>query len=599
MTTPLTPAPDSEGPAHVSHVPAPQPALSLRQQLAAFDGVFWICIFMELMERMAYYGVRLVVPVYLVLGQSAGGPGLNHIEKGYILASWGAMQSWLPVLVGGFADRFGYKRTIFVSILLKTAGYAGMALAGDFWGMMLGTQLLAAGTGLFKPGIQGTLAHSIAKSPGTNSMGWGLFYQSVNIGAAVSAYIPMFTRDIFGWPSVFIACSLLVCSNLIPLMFYDDPKDERQTIKDERSILRLIGESIRDLFTSPVLLGFIIISAGFWFTFHQIFDMLPNYVDDWTDSTGFKRMIGETFGLTSWVAEADKGVNIPQERLLNLNAILIMFTMFAFAWLSSKVQVLTSTIVGMGVASLSVGIFLLTANFWMVVLGITLFTVGEMLSSPKRQEYMASLAPPGKRALYLGYANMPDGIGWVLGSLLAGAAYEEHGDKKNLARRFLEGQDGPAVEAAARTFAEKAQAWPAKLQGLADDKAAALLKEAGTSIEAYRELVTNAAKALKLPEGTLPAQVLDTLAQKVALGGDGADLVAKILPREDVLAHVVQAVPTLPGGATNSLNALREHLFLTYDPGQIWFIFIVIGLLSTVMMVGYDRWVRSRVQRPV
>ena len=52
----------------------------------------------------------------------------------------------------------------------------------------------------------------------------------------------------------------------------------------------------------------------------------------------------------------------------------------------------------------------------------------------------ASLAPPGKRALYLGYANMPDGIGWVLGSLIAGSQYEQKGDKINLARRFLADQ---------------------------------------------------------------------------------------------------------------------------------------------------------------
>jgi hypothetical protein len=37
-------------------------------------------------QRMAYYGVRLVVPVYLVLAKTDGGPGLSHVEKGTILA---------------------------------------------------------------------------------------------------------------------------------------------------------------------------------------------------------------------------------------------------------------------------------------------------------------------------------------------------------------------------------------------------------------------------------------------------------------------------------------------------------------------------------
>lgn len=570
------------------------PATSLGQQIRAFDRVFWICIFMELMERMAYYGVRLVVPVYLVLDPASGGPGLSHIEKGQILAAWGAMQSWLPTFAGGFSDRFGYKKTIFVSVLLKTAGYAGMALAGDFWSMFLGTQMLAAGTGLFKPGIQGTMAHSIAKSPGTESMGWGLFYQSVNVGAAVSAYIPAFTRDIWGWPSVFVACSAIVCSNLIPLMLYEDPKDERATAGDERGVFALVGESVKELFTSPQLLGFILISAGFWFSFHQCFDMLPNYVDDWTDSTGFKRMLGETFGWQDWVKEANEGVNIPQERLLNLNSILIMTSMFFFAWLSSKVAVLTSTIGGMLIASLAVGIYMTTASFWPVLGGITIFTVGEMLSSPKRQEYMASLAPPGKRALYLGYANMPDGIGWVLGSLLAGEAYDEHGDKINLARKFLKDQDGAAVEQAAQGFVTKAEGWAAALPQLQDAALEEKAKALGTTAQGWKEFVTRGADALQLPKGATAEQVLAALKTKVAAGGDNLDVLAEILPRGEVLGHVARAVPTLPDGTATTAASLRDHLYATYQPGQVWTTFLVAGLASTVLMVGYDRWVRSR-----
>jgi len=573
---------------------SPARATGLWQQIAAFDRVFWICIFMELMERMAYYGVRLVVPVYLVLGQSAGGPGLSHAEKGLILAAWGAMQSWLPTFSGGFSDRFGYKRTIFVSVLLKTAGYAGMALATDFWSMVLGTQMLAAGTGLFKPGIQGTMAHSIARAAGTESMGWGLFYQSVNIGAAVSAYIPMFTRDVFGWRSLFIACAAIVCSNLVPLFFYQDPQDERQQARDDRTIVQLIGESLRDLFTSPVLLGFIFISAGFWFCFHQFFDMLPNYVDDWTDSTGFKRAAGEALGMSDWVAEANKGVNIPQERLLNLNSLLIMFTMFIFAWLSSKVRTLTSTIAGMGIASLSIGLFIGSANFTLVVTGVVLFTIGEMLSSPKRQEYMASLAPPGKRALYLGYANMPDGIGWVLGNLIAGVAYEEKGDKINLARRFLAGHATPTAQQAAQSFVDAAQSVQAKVAGLQGDAAASALKAAGSSPEAVKELTANIVKVLHLPDATPTAEALRLLGARVRESPQAATVVADALPRAEVLDHVVRAVPTLPGGGATSLASLRDHLFATYQPGKVWITFIAVGVGATVLMVAYDAWVRRR-----
>ncbi|MDP2313055.1 MAG: MFS transporter [Pseudomonadota bacterium] len=548
-------------------------------QIRAFDRVFWLCIFMELMERMAYYGVRLVVPVYMVLGVGDGGPGLDHVQKGTILACWAAMQSWLPTFAGGFSDRYGYKRTIAVSVFLKAGGYFLMSQADGFGSMLIGTQLLAAGTGLFKPGIQGTMAHSIVKSRGAESMGWGLFYQSVNVGAAVSAYIPMYTRDVFGWPSVFLACTAIVLVNLIPLFFYEDPVDERTHGADERSVFALVKESVGNLFTSPVLLGFIFISAGFWFSFHQLFDMLPNYVDDWTDTTVLLRDIGATFGFESYTAAAAAGETISQERLLNVNALMIMFTMFVFAWLSGKLRVLTSTMVGMGIATAAFGLFVFTANVYLVLLGVVVFTVGEMLSSPKRQEYMSSLAPPGKRALFLGYANMPDGIGWVLGSLVAGSTYEEHGDKVNLARAHLATVTDPAAVQAARTWISTVTDRAAQAAGMTPDAAKEWLATQGTSPAALAEI-----------QKKLDAPIAQGLAEVAALP-DAAlvQRVAELVPRGEVIDHLVASVPSLVDA-----SGAREFLFASYDPGQVWIPFIAISAVSVVGMFFYDRWVQGR-----
>lgn len=541
------------------------PPQSLFQQLRGLDHVFWICIFMEAMERMAYYGVRLVVPVFVVLAPSEGGPGLSHSEKGTMLAGWAAMQQWLPTFAGGLSDRYGYKRTIAVSVVLKASGYAVMSQADGFWMMILGTQLLAAGTGMFKPGIQGTMAHSIARQPGLASLGWGLFYQSVNVGAAIAAMLPAFARDTmgWGWHGVFALCSALVLSNLIPLFFYTDPVDERAAQKDERGPFTLVFESMRELFTSPVLLGFIFISAGFWFGFHQFFDMLPNYVDDWTDSSRLLAVMGDVTGNATWQAEAAQGINIPQERLLNLNAILIMTTMFFIAWLSSKVSTLTSTILGMIIASLSMIAFVYTADVFVLLGGVAAFTLGEMLSSPKRQEYMASLAPPGKRALYLGYANMPDGIGWVAGNLVAGASYEEKGDKVKLCRDFLAENASP--------------------------QAAAIWLERARVGEIKAEALVEMAKSMKATDAEDALASLDGL--------QGKELVARLvehMPRGEVLDFALTAVPTLPNGVAATEPALRQFLYATYQPGQVWWTFIGLGLFSALMMIGYDRWVRAR-----
>ena len=527
---------------------------------------------MELMERMAYYGVRLVAPIFMVLAVSEGGAGLEHSEKGIIYAAWAAMQSWLPTFAGGFSDRYGYKRTIAISVFLKAAGYAMMSQAGEaedpFMVMLAGTQLLAAGTGLFKPGIQGTMAHSIAKSAGSESMGWGLFYQSVNIGAAIAAFVPAFARETmgWGWSGVFAVCSVIVFSNLIPLFFYKDPVDERQKDPAEGSPFALVADSLRELFSSPILLGFIVISAGFWFSFHQLFDLLPNFVDDWTDSSGLLTELGWFFGNDAWLNQGWSGVNIPQEKLLNINAILIMFTMFVFAWLSSKVSTLTSTFLGMAIASLALISFVYTANVYVVLAGVVAFTIGEMLASPKRQEYMSSLAPPGKRALYLGYANMPDGLGWVLGSLIAGAAYEENGDRVNLTRELV----------AERADPEPVIRWlDAAAAGKVD---AALLKEIDKNLEKADDIKDRAGL------GRLQDRAL-------------VEAFAKHMPRGEVTAFAVATLPTLPDGQVTTPATLRSYLFVAKQPGAVWWPFVFTGLVSAALMVGYDRWARNPANR--
>jgi len=65
-----------------------------------------------------------------------------------------------------------------------------------------------------------------------------------------------------------------------------------------------------------------------------------------------------------------------------------------------------------------------------------------MLASPKMLDYLGVIAPEGEKALYMGYANMPQAIGWAYGSFLGGQIYDSMGDKANLALRYLKEHGG-------------------------------------------------------------------------------------------------------------------------------------------------------------
>ena len=99
---------------------------SFSSQLRSFGGVFWISNWMELVERFAYYGVRTMLPVFMVAALEAGGPQLDHVQKGSVFAVWALVQSFLPIFTGGFADRYGFKLNIAIATVLKIIGYLGM-----------------------------------------------------------------------------------------------------------------------------------------------------------------------------------------------------------------------------------------------------------------------------------------------------------------------------------------------------------------------------------------------------------------------------------------------------------------------------------------
>ena len=131
--------------------------MGLFAAIASLGYVFWVVGGMEMIERLAYYGVKAVATLYAKDPVSAGGLGVNLSQFGTLLMVWAFVQTFLPVLTGGLSDRYGYKQTIFVSTVVKIIGYLLMAWYPTYWGFFAGAIVLATGTAIFTPGIQGTL----------------------------------------------------------------------------------------------------------------------------------------------------------------------------------------------------------------------------------------------------------------------------------------------------------------------------------------------------------------------------------------------------------------------------------------------------------
>ena len=96
--------------------------LGLWAAIGSLSYVFWVVGGMEMVERLAYYGVRAVATLYATRPGSEGGLGVTMATFGTLLLFWNLVQSVIPIFTGGLSDRYGYKQTIFASTIVKALG---------------------------------------------------------------------------------------------------------------------------------------------------------------------------------------------------------------------------------------------------------------------------------------------------------------------------------------------------------------------------------------------------------------------------------------------------------------------------------------------
>ncbi|MHB8901833.1 MAG: MFS transporter [Thermoguttaceae bacterium] len=527
--------------------------LGLLAAIASLSYVFWVVGAMEMVERLAYYGVKAVAAIYATDPVSGGGLGVTPGQFGVLLMLWALVQSILPVFTGGLSDRYGYKLTIFCSTIIKILGYVIMAAFHTYWGFYAGAVVLAIGTAVFKPGVQGTLVKATNRS--NSSMAWGIFYQTVNIGGFLGPIVAARMRSDFaaispahGWTMVFVACSIIISCNFLLLLTYREVgKQERL----ERARLRREGhlpqeslwtESLREL-ARPHVFVYLAVFSGFWFMFNALFDVLPMHIRDWVDRRDIMAALfhgGRTDSplLKFLLGMNADGTDINPEGMLNLNAGLIMITCFFFAHVSGLMRATTSMVVGTLLATVALFAIGHATAGWTMVVVILLFSVGEMLSSPKFSEFIGNFAPPDKKAMYLGFSQIPLAIGWTLEGLLGPWLYGLFGDKDRFARELL---------------LERLQAGAASLP-------------------------TGETLARLAEQSTLTPDRIQQLA-----AGHPSRLVGAI-PQGEAFDWLVALTGQSP-------RSLTDVLYQGHNVQAVWYIMGAVGVLSALGIYLYGRWI--------
>jgi hypothetical protein len=242
------------------------------------------------------------------------------------------------------------------------------------------------------------------------------------------------------------------------LTYKEQDKEERLAHREkvksgEIQETSLWRDSLRELLR-PIMIWYMVLFSGFWFMLMAFWDVAPLYFRDWVDTSVMVQHLFGADGTSNrvWIfllGMTQDGQRIQPEGLVNLNAMMIMIFCFIVAGWSALMRATNSMALGTFLAAAAL---LLVGGFnyvWIMVLAIVCFSIGEMLSSPKSSEYLGNIAPAQKKAMYLGFSQLPLGIGWSLEGFFGQYLYGELGSKDTISRKSLleQGMAQPDIDA--------------------------------------------------------------------------------------------------------------------------------------------------------
>ena len=273
--------------------------------------------------------------------------------------------------------------------------------------VFMGLAVMATGAGLFKPIISGTIARSTTEA--NSGFGFGIYYWMINLGAFLAPIVVNQLKGI-SWQLVFLASALYVAAMLLPAFFlYRDPPKPEST-KKVREVLSGAAMVLGD----ARFMLMIFVYSGFWILYFQNFGTVLWFLRDFVDASPVNAIFA-SLGLN---------VTFDAEFVTTINAGTIILLQVVVSRLVRNFPALPTMVLGMALGTLGFVCLAFASTVWLFVLGIVVFSIGEMTAHPKYYSYVGLVAPPDKKAVYMGYAFLYGVIGSLIGSTLGGAMYE-------------------------------------------------------------------------------------------------------------------------------------------------------------------------------
>lgn len=370
-----------------------------------FSREFWTANGVELFERAAYYGMFIVLTLYLT-----NLVGFNDVQAGWISGVFAAMMYFMPTFSGAWADNLGFRKALLLAFVLLAIGYGLLGFFQTKQTTIMALAVIMMGGSFVKSTITGTVAKCSDEI--NRARAFSIFYQMVNIGAFTGKMLAKPLRVELGLQYVSFASSCFCILALIIVFFLYRNIDTHG-----------MGKSFAETWKGFVkvlsnfrFMALIIIVGGFWALQHQLYATMPKYI---------LRTVGQ-HASPEWYANVNPLVVVllvvpitqMMRRVKPMTSIGIAMLIIPFSALTMSLSPILQNAFGNSMHLIGkIFIHPITLVF---IIGIAIQALGECFLSPRFLEYASKQAPPGETGLYMGYSHINSFFGNILGFGISG-----------------------------------------------------------------------------------------------------------------------------------------------------------------------------------
>jgi POT family proton-dependent oligopeptide transporter len=154
--------------------------------------------FSEMWERTCYYGMRVLLVLYLTKSLLMG-----DAEASLLYGAYTALIYAAPVLGGRLADRYlGYRMAIVVGAILMVIGEFLIIGGGESF-LVYGMGAMILGNGYFKANISTIVGKLYQDDDPRRDSGFTIFYIGINIGALLATTVVAYVGETYGFDKGF------------------------------------------------------------------------------------------------------------------------------------------------------------------------------------------------------------------------------------------------------------------------------------------------------------------------------------------------------------------------------------------------------------